>query len=141
MARLLRKTLTASAKVALIAAGAGFGLVRGLRLRAGIADRSAAIQVLEERIDDLQLQIRGLRARDEQLQTGLERAIRPEDLSAALDKALGRVQRGIDVRFEDQVRSVEALRAMVGHTDELLERLLDRLESMRSDAELQHAGR
>jgi hypothetical protein len=97
--------------------------------------------VLEERIDDLQLQIRGLRARDEQLQTGLERAIRPEDLSAALDKALGRVQRGIDVRFEDQVRSVEALRAMVGHTDELLERLLDRLESMRSDAELQHAGR
>jgi type II secretory pathway component PulF len=137
---LLSKSFTATAKAVLILAGAGFGLIRGLRLLDGLKDNSEAVRAIEERLDGMQAQIQALQSSDERLQAGLESAVTADDLSAALDKSFARVQREVDARFEDQARSVEALRAMVGQTDELLERLLDRLESMRSEAELQHIG-
>jgi hypothetical protein len=137
---LLPKTFITTAKAALIMAGAGFGLLRGLRLLDGLADNSAKVRALEERLDGIQVQIAALHRKDEQLQAGLDRTITEDHLSQALDKALERVQSGIEERFADQARSVEALRAMVSQTDELLERLLDRLESMRNDAELQQIG-
>jgi type II secretory pathway component PulF len=137
---LLPKSFTTTAKAVLILAGAGFGLLRGLRLLDGLKDNSAAVQALEERLEGMQSQIQALQSTDERLRTRLESAVTTNDLSAALDKAFAGVQREVDARFEDQARSVEALRAMVGQTDELLERLLDRLESMRSEAELQHIG-
>lgn len=124
----------------LILAGAGFGLLRGLRLLDGLADNSEAMRALKARIDGMELQIQALRSADEKLGGRLESAVTADDLSAALDQVFGRVQSQIDARFEDQVRSVEALRAMVGQTDELLERLLDRLESMKNDAELEQMG-
>ena len=132
--------LTNVAKAALIVAGAGFGLMRGLRLLDGLADHSAALQALEERIDGIQSQITMLHSRDEKLQASVDRAVTKEDLSAALDKALARVEAGVNARFGDQERSVDALRAMVGQTDEMLERLLDRLESARTETELQGIG-
>jgi hypothetical protein len=121
---LLSKSFTATAKAVLI----------------GLKDNSEAVRAIEERLDGMQAQIQALQSSDERLQAGLESAVTADDLSAALDKSFARVQREVDARFEDQARSVEALRAMVGQTDELLERLLDRLESMRSEAELQHIG-
>ena len=117
--------------------GAGFGLVRGLRLLDGLADHSPEIQALGERLDGMETQITALHARDDQLQVRMDRAATKDELSAALDKALEDVQNQVDARFDDQMRSVEALRTMVVQTDELLERVLDRLESMRSDTELQ----
>jgi len=137
---LLPKSFTATAKAVLILAGAGFGLLRGLRLLDGLADNSEAMRALKARIDGMELQIQALRSADEKLGGRLESAVTADDLSAALDQVFGRVQSQIDARFEDQVRSVEALRAMVGQTDELLERLLDRLESMKNDAELEQMG-
>lgn len=137
---MLPKTLTNTAKTALILAGAGFGLLRGLRLMEGLAEHATALRSFEERLDGMQRQIAALHATDEQLQVRLEGTVAADGLSAALDKALEGVQAGIDARFEDQARSVEALRAMVGQTDELLERLLERLESMRNEAELLHIG-
>jgi Mg2+ and Co2+ transporter CorA len=140
MTRLVSKSFTTTAKAVLILAGAGFGLIRGLRLLDGLKDNSEAVRAIEERLDGMQAQIQALQSSDERLLAGLESAVTADDLAAALDKSFARVQREVDARFEDQARSVEALRAMVGQTDELLERLLDRLESMRSEAELQHIG-
>ena len=136
MFRLLPKAFTIAAKAALIMTGAGFGLFRGLRLLDGLEDRTAELRSMEERLEGMQAQIAALHGRDDQLQAGLDRSVTADDLSAALDEAFERVQSGIDARFEDQFRSVEALRAMVSQTDELLERLLDRLESMTDDTEL-----
>ena len=144
MFRLLPKCFTSTAKAVLILTGAGFGLLRGLRLLEGLTDNSAAVRAIEERLDGMQAQIQALQSTDERLQAGLESivatSVTGDDLAAALDNSFARVQREVDARFEDQVRSVEALRAMVGQTDELLERLLDRLDSMRSETELQHIG-
>jgi hypothetical protein len=137
---LLQKSFTATAKAALILAGAGFGLLRGLRLLEGLTDHADAVRAIEERLDAMQSQIHALQSSGEIHGARLESAVSADDLSAALDKAFLRVQSEIDARFEDQARSVEALRAMVGQTDELLERLLDRLEAMRSEAELEQIG-
>ncbi len=138
--RLLPKSFTATAKAALILAGAGFGLIRGLRLLEGLTDRAAEVRAIEERLEAMQSQILALQSSGEIQGTRLENAVSADDLSAALDKAFVRVQSEIDARLEDQARSVEALRAMVRQTDELLERLLDRLEAMRSEADLQQIG-
>jgi alkanesulfonate monooxygenase SsuD/methylene tetrahydromethanopterin reductase-like flavin-dependent oxidoreductase (luciferase family) len=144
MFRLLAKSFTSTAKAVLILAGAGFGLIRGLRLLDGLKDNSEAVRAVEERLDAIQAQIQALQDTDERLRTRLESAVTTsvtrDDLAAALDKSFARVQREVDARFADEARSLEALRAMVGQTDELLERLLDRLETMRSEAELQHIG-
>jgi hypothetical protein len=137
---LLPKSFTATAKAALILAGAGFGLIRGLRLLEGLTDRAAEVRAIEERLEAMQSQILALQSSGEIQGTRLENAVSADDLSAALDKAFVRVQSEIDARLEDQARSVEALRAMVRQTDELLERLLDRLEAMRSEADLQQIG-
>lgn len=140
MSRLLRNAFVTTAKAALIVAGAGFGLVRGFRLLDGLADNAAAVRTLEARLNGMESEIQAIRQREELLKARLDRAITADDLSAALDKAFERTQRGIEARFEDQARSVEALRAMVGQTDELLERLLDRLDSMKDDAAFEQVG-
>jgi len=54
-------------------------------------------------------------------------------LSQTLDGVFGRLEQGVDARFEHQTQSVEALRMMVGQTDELLQRVLDGLESMKTE--------
>jgi len=134
------KFFTTVAKAALILAGAGFGLVRGLRLLEGLSDHSAELEALEERLDGIQLQIAALHARDEQFQARLDSTATRDEFTAALDKGLERVQSGVEARFEEEARSVEALRAMVSQTDELLERVLDRLEALRNEAEMQKIG-
>jgi hypothetical protein len=69
------------------------------------------------------------------LQSDVHRTVTKDELSQTLDEVFGRIERGVDVRFEHQTRSVEALRMMIGQTDELLQRVLDGLESMKADAD------
>lgn len=71
----------------------------------------------------------------EQVQTRLALLVTREELSQTLDEVFGRIERGVDARFEHQTRSVEALRMMIGQTDELLQRVLEGLESMNAEGE------
>lgn len=74
--------------------------------------------------------------RADQLETRLEGFVARDDLAKILEQALNKLERGVDARFAHQTRSVEALRAMVGQTDELLQKVLDGLESIRNDRDM-----
>ena len=128
-------------KTALIIVGAGFGLLRGLRVLGNIARTGADPGLIEARVDTINMAVARLADQTEQLQSKLDRMVTKDELSQTLEVVFGRMERGVDVRFEHQARSVEALRTMVGQTDELLQRVLDGLESMKTEADLTQAGR
>jgi hypothetical protein len=133
--RLLSKTLRTAGKSALIVIGAGFGLIRGLRVLGNITRNSTGLEMIEARVDTINVAVARLAAQTEQLQNKLDGAVTRDELTQTLDEVFGRIERGVDARFEHQTRSVEALRMMIGQTDELLQRVLDGLESMKADAD------
>jgi len=119
----------------LILVGAGFGLLRSLHLLGNINRNSAGLEMVEARVDTINVAVARLADQTEQLQSKLDRMVGKDELSQTLDVVFGRMERGVDARFERQARSVEALRMMIGQTDELLQRVLDGLESMKNDAD------
>jgi hypothetical protein len=140
--RLLSKLRTAGQSL-LVVIGAGYGLLRSLRALGNITRSATDLEMLEARIDTIHVAVARLADQAEQFQTNLDHMVTKEELSQTLDRVFGPLERGVDARFEHQMRSVEALRMMVGQTDELLQRVLDGLESMRaeSDAERAEPGR
>jgi hypothetical protein len=133
--RLLSKTLRTTGKTVLIVAGAGFGLLRSLRVLGNITRDSAGKEMIEAGVDTINVAVARLADQKEQLRSRLDRMVTKDELSQTLDVVFGRMERGVDARFEQQARSVEALRMMIGQTDELLQRVLDGLESMKNDAD------
>ena len=113
--------------------GAGFGLLRSLRAIGSITQNAAGLETLEARVDTINVAVARLAAQMEQVQFKFDQTVGRDELSQTLDGVFGRLERGVDARFEHQTRSVEALRMMVGQTDELLQRVLDGLESMKSE--------
>lgn len=132
--------LTTIGKSVLIALGAGFGLFRGLRTLGGTTENSAELEVIKARIDALNLAVARLSDQAGQFQIRLENAVTHEELSQTLDRVFGTIEGEVDARFEHQTRSVEALRIMVGQTDELLQKVLDGLESIGSDRDPVETG-
>jgi hypothetical protein len=131
--RLLSKGLTTFGKSVLIAAGAGFGLVRGLRGLSSATER-ADLSVVNARIDALSLAVARLGNQTEQLWAQQEAYLTRSELAETLDRVFGRLTTDVDERFERQIRSVEALRLMVSQTDELLQKVLDGLDAINNDA-------
>jgi hypothetical protein len=135
------KTLKTAGKSALIVVGAGFGLLRGLRAIGTITRNTAGLETLEARVDSIHLAVARLADQTEQLRSRHDQLVTRDELTQTLDRVFGSLERGIDARFEHQTRSVEALRTMVGQTDELLQRVLDGLESMGTgSADVEHGG-
>ncbi len=119
-------------KSALIAAGAGLGLLKSLRVLANIGQSAARIDKLGARVDTLNVAIARLAEQTEGLQDTLSQRVTKSEFTEKMDRLLTQIDHGIDERFERHVRSVEALRLMVRQTDELLQRVLDGLEGLRS---------
>ncbi len=134
--RLLPKSLSAAGKTALIVIGAGFGLLRSLKILGKITTNASALEALEARVDTMQLAVARLADRNDQLESRLEQMTTREELNETLERVFGRVEHEVETRFELQSRSVEALRSMIGQTDELLQRVLDGLESIKESEEL-----
>jgi hypothetical protein len=139
--RLLSKTLRTAGKSVLIVVGAGFGLLRSLRVLGYISQNAAGLATLQARVDTINVAVARLADQTEQLQNKLAQTVTKDELSQTLDSVFGRIERGVDARFEHQTRSVEALRMMIGQTDELLQRVLDGLESMKTEDELTRTSR
>jgi hypothetical protein len=138
--RLLSKDLTTFEKAVLIAVGVGCGLFRGLRALGGVGANNselgvvqARIGVVQARIDAVTLAVARLGEQAEQFHARLDSAVTHEELSRTVDRVLGKLEGEVDARFELQTRSVEALRLMVGQTDELLQKVLDGLEAIGND--------
>ena len=120
----------------LIVVGAGFGLIRSLRVLGNITSNAAGLETLGARVDTINVAVARLAGQTEQLQSKLDRMVTKDELTHTLDEVFGRIERGVDARFEHQTRSVEALRMMIGQTDELLQRVLDGLESMKAEGDI-----
>lgn len=123
-------------KTILIIAAAGYGLMRSLREEDHANVARAEIGQLKARIDGLDLAVSHLSMLVEQAHSRLGDTISREDLSRELDQLFGKLENDVDARFERQTRSVEALRIMVGQTDELLQKVLDGLEAIRNDRDM-----
>jgi hypothetical protein len=141
--RLLSKTLRTAGQSVLIVIGATYGLLRSLRVLSNITPNAAGLETLQARVDTIHVAVARLADQAEQLQSKVDHMVTRDELSQTLDRVFGPLEREMDARFEHQTRSVEALRAMVGQTDELLQRVLDGLESMKveSGAEYDEQGR
>jgi hypothetical protein len=133
--RLLPEALRTAGRTVLIVVGAGYGLLRGLRVLGNVTRDSAGLEMIEARVDTIHVAVARLADQTEQLQSRMALMVTRDELSQALDGVFGRIERGVDARFEHQTRSVEALRMMIGQTDELLQRVLDGLESMKAEAD------
>lgn len=119
----------------LIVAGAGFGLIRGLRALGNITSNAAGLETLEARVDTIHVAVARLADQTERLQIKLDQMVPRDELTQTLDRVFGRIERRVEARFGHQTRSVEALRMMIGQTDELLQRVLDGLESMKTEGD------
>jgi hypothetical protein len=134
----LRKDLNSAGKTALIVIGAGFGLLKSLRLLGNLATRGGALRTLEARVDTLHMALSRLAGQNEELQARLQNTVSKEEIQQTLERVFGRVEEEVEARFEHQAKSMEALRTMVGQTDELLQRVLDGLESLKDESEELH---
>jgi methyl-accepting chemotaxis protein len=129
------KSLSSAGKTALVVIGAGFGLLRSLKLLGNLTTHAGELRTLEARVDTLHIALSRLAGQTEELQARLENTISKQEIQQTLERVFGRVEEEVEARFEHQAKSVEALRTMVGQTDELLQRVLDGLESLKTESE------
>ena len=102
----------------------------------------------EERLEGMEARLEGMEERLIRMEKGLEGLLAPlerqashaaggsaehhvtrAELNAAMDGLSSRLETDIERRFEVQNRSVQALRTMIARTDELLEQVIENIES------------
>lgn len=75
-----------------------------------------------------------LEARSEAQETKLKEMPSTAQLIAAMDELLAQAMAGLEGRLTAQAQSIETLRLTVSETDELLERVLESLDTLRDAA-------
>lgn len=125
-------------KSALIVAGLGYGLFRGLRAVAGPEDPSVRLQMadLATRLDRIERAV-GEMSKPEPVHDFVTR----EELATAIDRATARIGGDVDRKFQAQSNAVNSLRAMISQTDVLLQRVLESIENSESEARLLEGSR
>jgi hypothetical protein len=121
---LLRHALEAALKSMAIVAGAGFGLLEALSCL-GVSTAGESSQAIENRLDAIENEML-------KMQTGV---VTHDELSRCAEATLRQMETLMETRFEYQTRSIEALRVMIGQTDELLQRVLDGLDPREIEVE------
>ncbi len=107
----------------------------------GNINRNAArLGAIQSRIDAIQVAVARLTEQSNQLQVKLDQRVTRDELAETIDRAFRQLEEQAETGYEQQNRSVEALRIMVGQTDELLQRVLDGLESIKDQQLLAEAG-
>lgn len=124
-------------KSALIVAGLGYGLVRGL----GAGERRARLQGLASRLDEVERGLNQLSASIPPPAPPIIDFVTHEELAEAIDRATARISGDLDGKFQAQSRAVNSLRAMISQTDILLQRVLEGIENAESEAQLVERSR
>jgi chromosome segregation ATPase len=75
--------------------------------------------------------LRRLEERSEAHEARLQEAPSTAQIVSAMDELLAKAMTGLDGRLTAQAQSIETLQATVSQTDELLERVLESLETLR----------
>ena len=85
---------------------------------------------MEKRIEVLIAPLERLTSRS----AGVDNFVTKAELSAAMEQFSRHLEDETDRRFEVQDRSVQSLRTMMARTDELLEQVIENIESLRITA-------
>ena len=132
-------------KSALIVAGLGYGLFRGMRAVAGPEERSSRLHTagLETRLEELERSLAELSKRvpDVAASPPVNDFVTHDELADAIDRATARIGGDLDRKFQAQSRAVNSLRAMISQTDVLLQRVLEEIERAESEARLVEGSR
>ena len=123
-------------KTLLIATGFAYGVLRGIHLIGKIADNTEVQKAAGARLSTLELAVENLNDHTRKIEARVASGVSRDEFAAALDDAYSRIRAESESRFEQGARSVEALREMVGQTDELLQKVLDGLEHLREAHEV-----
>ena len=128
-------------KSALIIAGIGYGLTRGLAISSSpaqtsstrdLTDDSSMADVLDARLERIENALRRLTPEPDP--PGLTTdVVTREELANALDRVYSRVESHLEERFVLQDRSIQSLRAMIIRTDEMLEHVLEGIDNAASE--------
>ena len=118
-------------KSLLISTGFAYGFFRSARLIAKLEDSAASQRATDARLATLELAAGNLNDQTRRLEGQLELRVTRADFVSALDEAFGQLRAEAEHRYRQNARSIEALREMVGQTDELLQKVLDGLEETR----------
>jgi hypothetical protein len=103
----------------------------------GSEDKWARLDLVEERLIRMEKRIEVLIAPLERLTSrsaGVDNFVTKAELNAAMEQFSRRLEDETDRRFEVQDRSVQSLRTMMARTDELLEQVIENIESLRITA-------
>src|SRR3569833_638170 len=100
-------------------------------------EKWARLDLVEDRLIRMEKRIEVLIAPLERLTSrtaGVENFVTKAELNAAMEQFSRRLEEETDRRFEVQDRSVQSLRTMMARTDELLEQVIENIESLRITA-------
>jgi hypothetical protein len=98
---------------------------------------SSRLEQVEERLIRMEKRIEVLIAPLERLTSppaGINNFVTKAELNSAMEQFSRRLEEDTERRFEVQDRSVQSLRTMMARTDELLEQVIENIESLRITA-------
>jgi hypothetical protein len=98
---------------------------------------SSRLEQVEERLIRMEKRIEVLIAPLERLTSrtaGLDNFVTKAEFNSTMEQFSRRLEEETDRRFEVQDRSVQSLRTMMARTDELLEQVIENIESLRITA-------
>ncbi|HVY92373.1 MAG TPA: hypothetical protein VHA14_06485 [Bryobacteraceae bacterium] len=100
-------------------------------------EKWSRLDLVEERLIRMEKRIEVLIAPLERLTSrtaGGDNFVTKAELNSAMEQLSRRLEEETDRRFEVQDRSVQSLRTMMARTDELLEQVIENIESLRITA-------
>jgi uncharacterized coiled-coil protein SlyX len=114
------------------------GFAAGALMRRWQGDAMVPQRSLEKTTRELKAQMRAherrighLEIRSEVHEAKLKETPTAAQLSVAMDELLAKAMSGLDSRLTAQAQSIETLQMTVSQTDELLERVLESLDTLR----------
>ena len=129
---MLRRAANALGKSLLILTGVGYGMVKALNLLA-VESNAAPASPASPPLDTTLHRLEGMEERLIRMEKDLEILVSPlvtrAEQNEAMEQLARRLEADIERRFEVQNRSVQSLRTMVARTDELLEQVIESIES------------
>ena len=100
-------------------------------------EKWSRLELVEERLIRMEKRIEVLIAPLERLTSrpaSVDNFVTKAELKAAMEQFSSRIEEETERRFEVQDRSVQSLRTMMARTDELLEQVIENIESLRITA-------
>ncbi len=122
---MLKRALAGLGKSLLIVTGVGYGVLIAMD---DMRDNSQTNAAGDDSAQHVLARLSRIEERLLHLETGIDWVSRAE-MEAAIEQLSGSMASDLDCRFDVQNQSVQSLRTMIARTDELLEQVIENIES------------